>query len=34
VAAVENGAETLKKIIAHAAEQRIQEKMLLLLALG
>jgi len=31
VAAVENGAETLKKIIAHAAEQRIQEKMLLLL---
>jgi hypothetical protein len=31
VAAVENGAETLQKIIAHAAEQRIQEKILLLL---
>ena len=31
VAAVENGAETLKKVIAHAAEQRIQKKMLPLL---
>jgi hypothetical protein len=31
VAAVENGAETLNKIIAHASEQSMQEKMLLLL---
>jgi len=31
VTAVEHGAKTLKKIIGHAAEQRIQEKMQLLL---
>ena len=31
MAAFENGAETLKKVIADAADQRIQKKILLLL---